>query len=376
MIKITIIGWYGTETIGDRAILAGLINLFPDVYEHFDIKLGSLYPTLSHRTVVEDYSFYTVMAKRHIFISIFDSTDVAELNSAIKWADMLVMGGGPLMDIEPMFMIEYAFKYAKKNRVKTALLGCGMGALIQERFMKSAMSIISNSDLTIFRDSKSLARYHELLKKEPSGCMASIDPAVFAADVFRKLYNSENSDKFAAINFRESDGLYNLGMSTEQIFVLFSELLEKTARNHDYELLLVPMHTFRIGGDDRYFLNQLAGKVNLPNVHVQNTPLSLVETMKIYYDAVFCIGMRFHSVLLQTAVNGKNYILDYTDINNGKIINLLHQLQACDFYKSRYYSLVHPDGDMFVPQENIPAYSIDDTAISDFRKIYIEHLKI
>lgn len=26
MVKIAIIGWYGTETIGDRAILAGILS--------------------------------------------------------------------------------------------------------------------------------------------------------------------------------------------------------------------------------------------------------------------------------------------------------------------------------------------------------------
>ena len=44
--KITIIGWYGTETIGDRAILAGLISIFNQAYDEFEVKLGSLNPFL------------------------------------------------------------------------------------------------------------------------------------------------------------------------------------------------------------------------------------------------------------------------------------------------------------------------------------------
>ncbi len=44
--RILIIGWYGTETIGDRAILAGLISFFSKVYRCFEIKIGSLYPFL------------------------------------------------------------------------------------------------------------------------------------------------------------------------------------------------------------------------------------------------------------------------------------------------------------------------------------------
>ena len=39
---ITVIGWYGTETIGDRAILAGLISLFNKSYTYFEIKKNDL----------------------------------------------------------------------------------------------------------------------------------------------------------------------------------------------------------------------------------------------------------------------------------------------------------------------------------------------
>ena len=56
--KITIIGWYGTETIGDRAILTGIFSFFNQLFNKIEIKLGSLYPFFSKRTLNEDYSFY------------------------------------------------------------------------------------------------------------------------------------------------------------------------------------------------------------------------------------------------------------------------------------------------------------------------------
>ena len=42
MTKIVIIGWYGTETIGDRAILAGLLHLFAETYSSLEVSIGSL----------------------------------------------------------------------------------------------------------------------------------------------------------------------------------------------------------------------------------------------------------------------------------------------------------------------------------------------
>ncbi len=77
--KITIIGWYGTETIGDRAILAGLISFFDKSYVNFEIKLGSLYPFFSERTINEDYSFYKEIIRKDIKIDLFNSKDSKEL---------------------------------------------------------------------------------------------------------------------------------------------------------------------------------------------------------------------------------------------------------------------------------------------------------
>ena len=113
--KITIIGWYGTETIGDRAILAGLISFFNKTYDDFEIKLGSLYPFFSQRTINEDYGFYKEIIKKDIKIDIFNSKDSKDLLNAIKDSDLVVMGGGPLMDLNELFMVEYAFKKAKNT---------------------------------------------------------------------------------------------------------------------------------------------------------------------------------------------------------------------------------------------------------------------
>lgn len=111
--KILVLGWYGTETVGDRAILAGLFSFFNKSFSHFEIQLGSLYPFFTERTLLEDYGFYNVAIKKNLEVSIFDSTKPKELDKAIAKSDLILMGGGPLMDLSQLYMIEYAFKRAK-----------------------------------------------------------------------------------------------------------------------------------------------------------------------------------------------------------------------------------------------------------------------
>ncbi|MDR0537810.1 MAG: polysaccharide pyruvyl transferase family protein [Tannerellaceae bacterium] len=378
MVRIVIIGWYGTETIGDRAILAGIISIIANIYMDFEIKLGSLYPTLSERTILEDYIFLcTSGSKKNISISIFNSSKVAELDSAIKWSDILVMGGGPFMDsIVELYMIDYAFKRAKKKNKKTAILGCGISSLWHSKLIKPALSVISNSDITIFRDNKSLTTYNKFIKKDIFQCVASIDPAIFAADIFNKRhFKAGEKSKIISVNFREIlDDTY-IGVSTSQMFPILSHLLIRLSEQESTrEIHLIPMHTFGIGGDDRYLLNKLSNAIKKKNIHVQNNPLSLEETMKIYSDSFFCIGMRFHSILLQTVLNGKNYIVDYTNPKSGKIVNLLHQLNASGIYKSRYYSLLQPGEQIFDISNDIVCYSVPEFQINSFRKIYLDKL--
>jgi polysaccharide pyruvyl transferase WcaK-like protein len=98
--KITIIGWYGTETIGDRAILSGIFTFFKKAFREFEVKLGSLYPFFTQRTLNEDHNFWEESCNYTFPVQLFDSKKVQELDKAIKDSDLVVMGGGPLMHIE------------------------------------------------------------------------------------------------------------------------------------------------------------------------------------------------------------------------------------------------------------------------------------
>jgi len=341
MVKIVIIGWYGTETIGDRAILAGLFRVFEQSFMDFEIKLGSIFPILSERTLLEDLSFYKRCSKnRNLKIEIFNSLSSKELQINIKGADLLAVGGGPLMDLTFMYMLEYAFKVANKYKVKTALIGCGWGPLRRQEYIKSTLRLIRKSDLTIFRDEISLENYLKFFGnlKNPVNITSSVDPAFFSAEFFYKETQIARKKDFIAINIRDVK-LDQYQVNEAQLEERLGKLIQTILERSTLDIFLVPMHTFIIGGDDRIILNRLLKQIKNSRVKVLHDPLNLEQVMKCYYDASFCVGMRFHSIVLQTMLNGKNFILDYTDPNNGKIIGMLRELEIEDFYKNRYVSL-------------------------------------
>lgn len=360
-IKATVIGWYGTETIGDRAILAGIIRLLSEVASDITIELGSLYPILSERTLRDDGQFFEQCARQSsLKISLFDSQNRRELEHSICHSDVTIMGGGPLMDIEQMYTVEYAFSYAKRKKKKTILLGCGYGPLEKTETIDCANRILNLADLSIMRDTNA-----------PHATATNlIDPAAFACLEFQQNHPEEKTGDFYAINIRDitaAGGHYPTNNDSGKYLI---EWLQRFVNEVDKPIRLVPMHTFSVGGDDRIILNRVAKEIHSPKVEILTFPPSLEETMSIYRNARLCIGMRFHAVLMQTILNGNNIILDYTDPKHGKIIELMRQLNIEDAYRERYLSVSQVHSDITInPFKDMP-YELDMTRIEQYLDTY------
>lgn len=376
MVTITVIGWYGTETIGDRAILAGLIRIFGDVYDDFQIKLGSLFPVLSERTLLEDGEFFRDCSKQHLSsISIFPSLNHGILKKEIHSSDLLIVGGGPLMDMPLLYMLEYAFQIARKYCVKSALLGCGWGPLQQKEYINCVNRIIQMSDLNIFRDLRSENLCISCLGKKDNKTTSLIDPAFLAADFYlQKNVGTPRQEEFISVNFRDISLDQYKGDTLEyekQFILLLNDLVENTS----VPIKLIPMHTFSIGGDDRIILDKIQKEMGVERVLVLHDPLTLEETMGVYYHSLLCIGMRFHSIVLQTVLNGKNYLLDYTDPVTGKIVSMLNELQLFPFYQDRYCSLQLHDK-MFCVDPLAQRYVFSEDTFTNYLESYKEKVRL
>ncbi len=339
--KITIIGWYGTETLGDRAILSGIITVLSNIYGDIHIRLGSLFPFFSERTILEDYELWGKLSGKKIKTEVFDSKIPKKLSLAIKNSDILVMGGGPLMHIQEMHLIDYAFKKAKKLNKKTIIFGCGIGPIYDEKYHKVLISIMENTDISFIRDNQSI----DTLKKITKGAdllnrkqiFVSHDPAIIPCLYCKEKLVVEKED-FIAVNLRKFPGSYS--KSTHQIDELLINFLNDISIQDSSKIKLVPMHYFAAGGDDREYFYHLLSKIdNKSKFEIQNIPLNVAQTLKLFANAKYNVGMRYHSVLFQTVMNGNNYIIDYTEPQKGKISGFLNSIDKNNFYLDRYINL-------------------------------------
>lgn len=372
--EITIIGWYGTETIGDRAILAGIFRILSQSIGKFSVRLGSLYPFYTQRTVSEDWEFYRIASKNAEFsIQIFDSRNPIELRKNIRRSDILMVGGGPLMDLQEMTMLDYAFYVACRYKKNTVLMGCGWGPLDTGKCIGIAKKLVDKASLVIFRDdiSKQRAIRHGC---EESKIKSILDPAFVACQVFLEEEEGRQ-EEYIAINFRDVELEGNHYISQRVPTNIFAGLVDDILKQSPLPVHLIPMHNFYIGGDDRIFLSKVAKAVSSDRVKVMQSPMSLQETMREYHRASYCVGMRFHSIVLQTALNGRNYIVDYTNPQNGKIIGMMKKIGMEETYKYRYYSLHSSTDAPSICLEKISSFHLPERYISDALDEYVVSVK-
>ena len=118
--NICVIGWYGTETLGDRAILDGIVSIFQKIDKQNNYFIGSLFPLLTKRTLFEDKSILSSHGGL-CFFNCFDIKNKTTYLNILNEIDVVLIGGGPLMDIQEMYIIEKAFSIAKKRNIPTII---------------------------------------------------------------------------------------------------------------------------------------------------------------------------------------------------------------------------------------------------------------
>ena len=201
-----------------------------------------------------------------------------------------------------------------------------------------------------------------------------VDPAVFACMEFLNQNTENRTNNYYAINLRDiypNGNQYPVGKNLEERLTRwFSSFVDQC----DKPIYMVPMHTFSVGFDDRIYLENMANKVQSTKVEVVSKPPTLWETMALFYKAELCVGMRFHAVVLQTILNGNNYILDYTHPEKGKIISFVRQLNMEDEYRGRYVSLCADENEITFDLQERRAFQIDNSLFSRHFSTYVESL--
>jgi glycosyltransferase involved in cell wall biosynthesis/sulfatase maturation enzyme AslB (radical SAM superfamily) len=304
---ILLVGWYGTETAGDIAILKGIIQEYLKINPELTFILFSLFPFYS-KTTFKD------LGKS---VKILDYHGKQSYNAALE-SDMIVMAGGPLMDIPQTGMIAALFSFFYEQQKPRVIEGCGIGPLNVKTYKNNVIQIAKLASKINVRDSASRELLKQFgIKKE---IIVRSDPSTTFIENL-KLKNKGNK-KVIRCFFRELTDEYPQGISSEMAFsnlvVFIHKILEWYS---EYRIELLAMHYFPIGKDDREFAKRIVKTINDNRVTYDVKPRTPEEILNAMVSASFCVSMRFHSVVFASNVGCKFIAIDYTA--GGKIKGFL-----------------------------------------------------
>ena len=105
--KVCIIGWYGTETLGDKAILGGIIDNL--------IQIGISPKNITIASLNVNYTKLTLHQMQLTDVNVIDSYKLKSSHKMIDSQDAFIFGGGPLCDIEPLVDMYTIFRESKSH---------------------------------------------------------------------------------------------------------------------------------------------------------------------------------------------------------------------------------------------------------------------
>ena len=331
-VEYLIVGWYGTETLGDKAILYSVIDsLRLKSSDCCQITIASIEPYITRYTLEEsNYS---------------EGCAVVSIPNAKKLAlegrfTAVVFAGGPLMSSIPYLRdIAKIFRAAYSRGCNCLVWGCGIGPIRKARIdspNKIAIStILKYTTSGCFRDHASYRASLEFYRSDKLSSV-DLDPAYFW---FRESVKSSSSpsDPFAPnanlsnrkhILFALRDlplGEYFSGLSASEAAALSRKYrdsvvrLIREVRDGFGDVYLQPMHRLSCGGDDRLFYASVlkgSGLEALVN-WIHEKP---VDDVRRFVDSNLCIVMRYHSLVLALAARKPLVAIDYT--SGGKVAAL------------------------------------------------------
>ena len=321
--RVLICGWYGTETLGDKAIVAGVINAMrAQLGDDLAFTVASLNPYITEMTRSQMPELNDV-----------EIVTLEQASSLSATMDYVVFGGGPVMAIEPLAPMEVVFERARAAGVTTIAAGVGVGPLGRPWLNQSIARILELCDFRIYRDEKSrrnamglgVRAEEDLVAEDPAYTWLCDLPCESSSNDRHKVLLLGLRDfpyRSYASELSESEAL-KIRQNYESVVIGAVEAL--ISKNPNLIVRPLPMCTNHFGGDDRWFYRRLfrqlvtkGAQLDYSLLGPEQAPLHYV---KAFEEADAVLAMRFHSLVFGTALGANCVAIDYT-MGRGKVRSL------------------------------------------------------
>jgi len=319
--RVLAVGWFGTETVGDKAILGAILG-----------HLRKHIPALE-ATVASALPSYTRLTLRDLGLD--DDVEVREVDHralAVDLAryDLVLIAGGPLMDLVEMLDLVRIFRRAREAGCATLVAGCGVGPTAWPLTRWAVRAIGRASDRIVVRDRASLGALTTLGAPTVHAVAGSDPGATLLAPVPHR--NDEGRPPRLGMAVRRWPRKYARQMSRAEHARLTRGLVETWARvadhfvqRYDGEVHLVPMSTFSAGDDDRWLLADVrAASLSADRVSLHHAAHSPTAVAHLIGGCDIFLAMRYHSLVFAATLGVPVIAVDYT--SGGKVAAFAREL--------------------------------------------------
>ena len=299
---LLILGWYGSETAGDIAILGGLLlqHSAKGVKSFTVLSLFPYYSRITLRPLAAELGI-------QLAIEAYDSPHIID---HLENFDAVIMGGGPLMDLEQTSLIRNLFRQARALGLPCTLDGCGVGPLNHKRFHPVVAEILTLCGTRRLRDTASVDFARRLAGDLP--CEVVPDPSI---DYIKSKGITWQPGPHGVIRvfFRKLTNEYPQDIGQDAANAVVPTALRKILEWYpDHQIELCAMHWFPVGWDDRAFAAELVREVGNPRLTFDLSPRTPIELLQKMATADLNLCMRFHSVVFAHTLGAPFVPFDYT----------------------------------------------------------------
>lgn len=318
---VTIIGWWGSETVGDVAILGQLLDECTRVAKGRGLRIVSFAPAITRASLDE-------LGRRDVKVV------PVGLRSALTLlrSHAVIVGGGPLMESPSMRVWMWRLRLVRIVGAQVVLYGNGIGPVRSAAASKAIRGILDAATHIALRDRASLEwAAPQLRYREAVLC---VDPAWSYARA-RRHAGSPRRQNVLALALRLPGKAYRApdaeADADERFLATLAAVLNRLAQERELRFEGCVMHEGFADSDDRALYRRLRERLVHPDgLQVASGPHTVAHVIRTMETSAAALTVRFHGFVIAAATETPVVAVDYA-APLGKVsatAELLEQPQA------------------------------------------------
>jgi polysaccharide pyruvyl transferase WcaK-like protein len=297
---VTIVGWWGSETVGDVAILGQLLAEIRETAPEAPVCIISFDTSITRASLNE-------LQRSDVVLHALGAGSAWALVSA----RCVVVGGGPLMESPSMSPWAWRQGLARLAGANVLLYGNGIGPVRSTNCARAITSIVRSATHVVVRDTSSMQWCAKNAHR--TNVTLSFDPAFDFIHAHRTTGVLRRPQLALALRTPPASylGAHDTAAATATFLTTLATVLNALADQSDVQFAGIVMHEGFSDSDDAALYEQLRAKLSRPSrLHVAKSQ-RVSDVVRTLQESRGALTVRFHAMIFALATDTPFVAVDY-----------------------------------------------------------------